>query len=137
GEGNGEGRRQDAADREPPGEQIEALTRRSSEDPRPEVGDERALDLRLRLAASDALTDLDANPLSRGRVRLVESRLADGAHHLALEACQRGARTIAGGRRRRGDGERKRDPGQELHRFSASSSARSNAPTLSPLSTAA
>ena len=60
--------------------------------PAPEVGDERVLDLLLRVAGRDALADEELHALGDRRVRLVERRLADRADELGLEI--RGARRI-------------------------------------------
>ena len=51
----------------------------------PELRDERVLDLLLRVAGGDADADERLHALGHGGVRLVERRLADGAHELGLE----------------------------------------------------
>src|SRR5206468_7612889 len=72
-------------EREQPGEQPEASLWRLREDSGAELRDERVLDLPGAVARRDARADICLHALGDGGVRLVESRLANRAHELALE----------------------------------------------------
>src|SRR5436190_2789643 len=119
----------DAAERQHPREQVEAVLARHSEHARPELVDELLLDLRLRRSLGDATLD-ERLHLARDRcVRLVQGRVARRAHELALELSLRRV-TLA---RRRGPGRDERggrhDEQRPLHdasarRMPSSSSAR-------------
>ena len=99
-------------EREQPGEEPEPAFRRLREHLGPELGDERVLDLLLRVAGGDPHADERLHPLGDGSVRLVERRLADRAHELGLE--------IGGVRRRGGRG----TDGDERRAAAATASAR-------------
>src|SRR6185437_15590255 len=63
---------EDPAERQPPGEEVEALMRRRREDALPEVGHELVLDLLRAPALRDPSGDLRLDVLCRGRLRHVE-----------------------------------------------------------------
>ena len=97
----GEHREDDSAaehahDGEQPREQVEALLRGGSQDLRPVLGDEHVLDLALRVACRDPLRDERLDLAGSRRARLVERRVADGAHDLAFEVGERRARLDLG-----------------------------------------
>ena len=98
--------REDARDRKPPGEDVEAAVRGRGEDLRPVLGDELLLDLALRVAAVDQAPDQRSLLVRECGVGLVERRLADEAHDLRLDLGQR-RMLLARERDRRGDGERR------------------------------
>src|SRR5579872_7284134 len=129
-DGEHTGAAEDAADRQPPREEIEALVRRRGEDPLPEVGDELVLDLLRAPALRDAAGDLRLDLLRGRRLRHVERRVAGRAHDLALEIRERRLRMRAG-RRRAGEHERRRGRREEAERHwsSAARIPRSKAAT--------
>src|SRR5437588_12880044 len=74
---------EDAGDRQPPREQVEALPRRRREDRLAELRDELLLDLAVGRALCAPPRDVRLEALRDRRVRLVERRVAGRAHDLA------------------------------------------------------
>src|SRR5262249_28305307 len=77
-----DGTADDGREREQPGEKPETAPGRLREHLRPELGDQRILDLLLAVAGRDACADDRLHALRDRGVRLVERRLADRADEL-------------------------------------------------------
>src|SRR5215211_595309 len=89
-DGDGDPRQQDREAWDEPGCEVEARLRRLGEDRGAILGDEVVLDLVLGLALGDLAADEGALAVGLRRLREVECRAADRAHHLVLYVGQGG-----------------------------------------------
>ena len=107
---------EDPADRQHPGEQVEAVRRGRREHAAAVVRDHLVEDLLLAPALGDPPADLRLHLLRDGRRRLVERLVADRADELRLEL---GLARARGGERRRRERERQQGAGDDPHVASA------------------